>query len=156
MANTAAVPRWPFTANCCVKLEAPLVSVMVPAASSSNWLKSRLFRGRSETALPDSFSPPGARACLGFFDQCEHAARGKLKYSAGIARQCDGLRTGRRESVIFDRYRVGRGHERGERECAVASGDRRGVRAARFHTHHCTRDGPAMVVAQDTCPRFAI
>src|SRR5579863_8092088 len=58
MANTAAVPRWPFTANCCVKFAAPLVSVIVPAASNSSWLKSRLFNGREETALPESCSPP--------------------------------------------------------------------------------------------------
>jgi hypothetical protein len=58
MANTAAVPRCPLTANCCVKLDAPLVSVMVPAASSSSWLKSRLFRGIAETALADNCSPP--------------------------------------------------------------------------------------------------
>ena len=58
MAKTAAVPRWPFTANCCVKFAAPLVSVMVPAASRSNWLKSRLFRGSEETALLDNCSPP--------------------------------------------------------------------------------------------------
>ena len=58
MAKTAAVPRCPLTANCCVKFDAPLVSVMVPAASSSSWLKSRLLSGSPETALLDSCSPP--------------------------------------------------------------------------------------------------
>src|ERR1039457_6750903 len=58
IANTAAVPRCPLTANCCVKFEVPLVSVMVPAASSNNWLKSRLLIGSSDTALLDNCSPP--------------------------------------------------------------------------------------------------
>src|SRR6266850_2325782 len=44
MAKTAAEPRWPLTANCCVKLAAPLVSVMVPAARRRSLLKSRSLR----------------------------------------------------------------------------------------------------------------
>src|SRR5437016_9697678 len=57
-ANTVATPRCPFTANCCVKFAAPLVSVIVPAASSSNLLKSRVFSGKLETSVPESVSPP--------------------------------------------------------------------------------------------------
>ncbi len=64
MAKTAAVPRWPFTANCWVKLAAPFESVMVPAASSSNWLKSRLLRGIAATALLERCSPPLAPASV--------------------------------------------------------------------------------------------
>jgi len=67
MAKTDAVPRCPFTANCCVKLAAPFVSVIVPAASSSNLLKSRSFRGRLETSPLVRCSPPlpcGAPAFL--------------------------------------------------------------------------------------------
>jgi hypothetical protein len=45
-------------ANCAVKLVAPLASVIVPAASSSNWLKSRLLSGSSLTAWLDRASPP--------------------------------------------------------------------------------------------------
>ena len=47
-------------ANCAVKLVAPFASVMVPAASSSSVLKSRLFSGSSLTAWLDSSSPPVA------------------------------------------------------------------------------------------------
>src|SRR5208283_6130338 len=64
-ANSAAVPRCPLTANCCVKLAVPFESVMVPAASSSSWLKSRLFRGSSETALLDKLLPPEDCATTG-------------------------------------------------------------------------------------------
>jgi hypothetical protein len=45
-------------ANCWVKFVAPLASVMVPAASSKSWLKSRLFKGSELTAWLDSSSPP--------------------------------------------------------------------------------------------------
>ena len=62
IANTVAVPRCPFTANCWVKLAAPLASVMVPAASSSNLLKSRAFSGRLETSPLERCSPPLACA----------------------------------------------------------------------------------------------
>src|SRR6202165_6122869 len=58
MAKTAAVPRWPLTANCCVKLAAPLVSVMVPAARRRSLLKSRSLRGRLETSALERRSPP--------------------------------------------------------------------------------------------------
>ena len=58
MAKVASTPRWPLMANCAVKLVAPLASVMVPAASSSNVLKSRLLRGSSLTAWLESCSPP--------------------------------------------------------------------------------------------------
>src|SRR5439155_26690238 len=58
MANTVVAPRWPFPANCWVKFAAPLLSVMVPAASRSNWLKSRLLRGKVDTSFFDSCSPP--------------------------------------------------------------------------------------------------
>ena len=36
MANMAVEPRWPLTANCWVKFAEPLVSVIVPAASSKS------------------------------------------------------------------------------------------------------------------------
>ena len=49
IAKVASTPRWPLMANCWVKLVAPLASVMVPAASSSSWLKSRLFSGMALT-----------------------------------------------------------------------------------------------------------
>src|ERR1035441_4502262 len=52
-----------MTANCWVKFAAPFVSVMVPAASSSSWLKSRLFSGSPETSLPESRSPPVPSRC---------------------------------------------------------------------------------------------
>src|SRR4029077_16568021 len=58
IAKTVAEPRWPLTANCCVKLAAPLASVMVPAASRRSLLKSREFRGRLETLDADRRSPP--------------------------------------------------------------------------------------------------
>jgi hypothetical protein len=58
MAKTASTPRWPLIANCWVKFVAPLTSVMVPAASNSNVLKSRPFSGRELTDSLDSFSPP--------------------------------------------------------------------------------------------------
>src|SRR5271169_2895399 len=58
MAKTVVEPRWPFTANCWVKFAAPLVSVMVPAASKSNWLKSRLLSGNVDTSFFDKCSPP--------------------------------------------------------------------------------------------------
>ena len=58
IANVASTPRWPLMANCAVKLVAPLASVMVPAASSSSVLKSRLFSGSSLTAWLDNSSPP--------------------------------------------------------------------------------------------------
>ena len=48
----------PLTANCWVKFAAPLVSVMVPAASNSNWLKSRSFSGNSDTLGLERVSPP--------------------------------------------------------------------------------------------------
>jgi len=64
MAKTASTPRCPFTANCAVKLVAPFVSVMVPAASRSNWLKSRLLSGIDVTDLPLRVSPPLACAWL--------------------------------------------------------------------------------------------
>src|SRR5215831_5693648 len=57
-ANTVAVPRCPFTANCCVKFAAPLVSVIVPAASKSSLLKSREFSGRLDTSDRERCSPP--------------------------------------------------------------------------------------------------
>ena len=57
MAKTASTPRWPLMANCCVKFVWPLASVMVPAASSSNWLKLRLFSGIALTVWLESFSP---------------------------------------------------------------------------------------------------
>ena len=57
MAKTAVVPRWPFTANCWVKFEEPLVSLCVPPASRRSWLKSRLLRGRPATSLLESRSP---------------------------------------------------------------------------------------------------
>src|SRR6266850_2691655 len=58
MAKTAAEPRWPLTANCCVKLAAPLVSVMVPAARRRSLLKSRSLRGRLDTSPVERRSPP--------------------------------------------------------------------------------------------------
>jgi len=58
MAKTVVAPRWPFTANCWVKFAAPLVSVMVPAASKSNWLKSRLLSGNVDTSFLDKRLPP--------------------------------------------------------------------------------------------------
>ena len=58
MAKVASTPRWPLMANCWVKLVAPLASVMVPAASSNNWLKSRLFRGSWLTDLLERSTPP--------------------------------------------------------------------------------------------------
>jgi hypothetical protein len=58
MAKAASTPRWPLMENCCVKFVWPLASVMVPAASSNNWLKSRLFSGIALTVWPESFSPP--------------------------------------------------------------------------------------------------
>ena len=64
MAKVASTPRCPLMANCAVKLVAPLVSVMVPAASSSSVLKSRLFSGSSLTAWLDSSSPPVAAGAL--------------------------------------------------------------------------------------------
>ena len=60
IANTASTPRWPFTANCCVKLVAPFASVIVPAANSNSWLKSRLLSGSTLTVWLDSASPPVA------------------------------------------------------------------------------------------------
>src|ERR1035441_7555944 len=45
IAKTEAAPRCPLTVNCWVKFAAPLVSVIVPAASSNNLLKSRSFSG---------------------------------------------------------------------------------------------------------------
>src|SRR4029077_11419509 len=57
-AKTVAVPRYSFRANCAVKLAAPLVSVMVPAASSSNLLKSLALSGRLETSPLERCSPP--------------------------------------------------------------------------------------------------
>src|SRR6516225_440055 len=72
MAKTVVEPRWPFTANCWVKFAAPLVSVMVPAASKSNWLKSRLLSGNVDTSSFDKRSPPldfdsgVASGCAGF------------------------------------------------------------------------------------------
>src|SRR6476620_11372406 len=56
--KTVVEPRWPFTENCCVKLAAPLASVMVPAASRRSLLKSREFRGRLETLDAERSSPP--------------------------------------------------------------------------------------------------
>lgn len=50
----------PLMANCCVKFVAPLTSVIVPAARSSNELKSRPFSGNSLADWLDSFSPPVA------------------------------------------------------------------------------------------------
>jgi hypothetical protein len=64
MAKVASTPRCPLMANCAVKLVAPLASVMVPAASSSSVLKSRLFSGSSLTAWLDSSSPPVAAGAL--------------------------------------------------------------------------------------------
>ena len=58
----ASTPRCPLMANCAVKLVAPLASVMVPAASNSRVLKSRLFSGSSLTAWLESSSPPVAAA----------------------------------------------------------------------------------------------
>ena len=57
MAKTELVPRWPLTENCCVKLAAPFVSVVVPAPSVSSWVKSRLLSGRLETCLLESWAP---------------------------------------------------------------------------------------------------
>ena len=57
VAKTAVTPRCPFIENCCVKFAAPLVSVIVPAASRSSLLKSRSFKGRFETSLLESRSP---------------------------------------------------------------------------------------------------
>jgi hypothetical protein len=39
------------------------VSVIVPAARRSNWLKSRLFRGSPETSLLESLPPPVPSRC---------------------------------------------------------------------------------------------
>ena len=58
MEKTVVEPRWPLTANCWVKLAAPLASVMVPAASRRSLLKSREFRGRLETLEAERRSPP--------------------------------------------------------------------------------------------------
>src|ERR1700730_14724917 len=49
-AKTVATPRWPLTANCWVKLAAPLASVIVPAARSNNLLKARALRGKLDTS----------------------------------------------------------------------------------------------------------
>ena len=65
IANTASTPRWPLIANCCVKLVAPFASVIVPAAKRSNWLKSRLFNGSSDTVRLDNCSPPELRDSAG-------------------------------------------------------------------------------------------
>ena len=62
IANTASTPRCPSIANCCVKFVAPFASVIVPAASNSNVLKSRPFSGSELTDSLDSFSPPVAAA----------------------------------------------------------------------------------------------
>ena len=59
--NTVADPRCPLTANCCVKFAAPFASVIVPAASSSSLLKSRVLSGRLETSPLERCSPPLAR-----------------------------------------------------------------------------------------------
>ena len=58
IANVASTPRCPLIANCAVKFVAPFESVIVPAASRSRVLKSRLFSGSSLTAWLDSSSPP--------------------------------------------------------------------------------------------------
>ena len=58
MAKTVVVPRWPLTANCCVKFAAPLASVMVPAANKSSLLKSRELSGRLDTSFRERCPPP--------------------------------------------------------------------------------------------------
>ena len=65
--------RSPRTAA--VKLAAPLVSVMVPAASNSNLLKSRAFSGRLETSPLERCSPP--LACT------ETSSTGRRRSSGG-------------------------------------------------------------------------
>ena len=74
-AKTASTPRCPFTANCCVKLVAPFVSVIVPAASRSNWLKSRLLSGIAVTDLLLSVSPPLACVWLSSSSAIDPSAR---------------------------------------------------------------------------------
>ena len=54
---------------------------MVPAASSSNWLKSRLFSGSSLTAWLERRFPPVAAAWVD--PDAEFAAVGKLNTADG-------------------------------------------------------------------------
>ncbi len=71
MEKTVVEPRWPLTANCCVKLAAPLASVMVPAARRRSLLKSREFRGRLETLEAERRSPPLACGVVEFWSWIE-------------------------------------------------------------------------------------
>ena len=70
-----------------MKLVVPLVSVIVPAASRSNWLKSRLLSGIEVTALLLRVSPPlacGWLSCAIAIDPSASSVTPELP-SVGIA-----------------------------------------------------------------------
>ena len=103
--NTVAVPRWPLTVNCCVKFAAPLVSVCVPAASRSNWLKSRLLSGMRGDLLGGELLAAGSlRAGIE-----QHTARGgelEAVLFRGPHGEFDFAQQRRRAVAPFDSHRA--------------------------------------------------
>src|ERR1017187_6274520 len=88
MANTVVMPRCPLTVNCWVKLAAPLVSVCVPAASRSSWLKSRLLRGSAATWRLESSSPPVDSEAVPGAGLAAVTGAGRFSFTGGCDSDC--------------------------------------------------------------------